>query len=112
MPAEETTDCTATSEWSLSSGRLSIESSAKADLPVRLVLVDGCTDETVLDRRQTFSLGDEADLDEHFETGRPYRFVLEIEGETRFDRTIHDHEGYQLAIRSATEVEVTGHVEA
>ena len=105
-------DCTATTVYSLRNGRLDIESSADADLSVTTTLIDGCTDETVLDRTRPLSLGDSVDLDEHFEPGRPYDFTLAIDDVVRFEKSILDHEGYELAIRSKSEVEITGHVVA
>lgn len=105
-------DCIATTVYSLKSGRLEIETWADTDLPVTTTLVDGCTDETVLDRTRTLAVGDSIDLDLHFERGRPYDFTLTIDGTVQFQKRILDYEGYQLAIKSRNEVEITEYIVA
>ena len=105
-------DCTGTTVYSLTSGRLEIETWADEALSVTTTLVDGCTDETVLDRTQTLSVGDSVDLDPYFERGRPYDFTLAIDGVVQFQKTLLDYEGYDLVINSATEVEISDYIVA
>lgn len=66
----------------------------------------------VYDQTHEFEHGETVSLTDQFEPGRDYQFVVTIEEEPIFDRPIYHYESYELAIPSASTVEVVKHAEA
>lgn len=93
------------------SKRLSIKSVVDSTVNVNMKLVDLSTDDEVYNRTHTFDRRDEVSLDDHFERGANYQFVLSIDNDVLFDRPIYSYEGYALVIRSRHSVEIMEHAE-
>lgn len=102
---------TTESPTSSPSKRLFIKSTADPKLTVALKLVDLNDQRVAYNETKTVERGDTIRLDSHFEPDADYRFSIDIDGTTVFERNIYSYESYKLAIRSKTTVDITEHAE-
>jgi hypothetical protein len=88
--------------------RLYVVSRAETNLEVGFVIRDG--DRTVLDEIRTVDPGQGFTLAEYLPRRGGVAFTLDIEGGTRFERGVGDHESFTVEIHDADTVELTDYV--
>lgn len=89
------------------SERLTIISHAEKTLEMRFKLLSSSNGETVYDDVHTVEPNGSVDLDDQFESGEDYKFIIEHKEEKVFELTIGSYAGHEVTIQSENEVEVT-----
>lgn len=84
---------------------------ADVDIEALLTLIELEESTVVYERIHEVESVGTVSLDDQFEPGEDYRFVVTVDGERIFDRLISHYEAYELAIHSLSTVEVVTHVE-